>query len=221
MRKTLLLTTGVAWLALIGAASAAIVTLTPGPIDPQYFASEAAGQNGFTLAGITWTGTNAATEKGSVTDKYAAPLGMGTSTTTGTTYMSVEGGGKETATFLTPQTSLSLYWGSIDGNPNNVNTLSISLGAYTLTGTELAAMPGVDGSGSQTSPAGNQLVTITGLAPFTTASFTSTKNAFEFTLGTPVPEPATWAMLGLGFAGLGYAAFRRNSKKGQMAIGAI
>jgi hypothetical protein len=146
---------------------------------------------------------------------------MGTSTTTGTTYMSVEGGGKETATFLTPQTSLSLYWGSIDGNPNNVNTLSISFGAYTLTGTELAAMPGVDGSGSQTSPAGNQLVTITGLAPFTTASFTSTKNAFEFTLGTPVPEPATWAMLGLGFAGLGYAAFRRNSKKGQMAIGAI
>jgi hypothetical protein len=27
-----------------------------------------------------------------------------------------------------------------------------------------------------------------------------------------VPEPATWAMLLMGFAGLGYAAFRRNAK---------
>ena len=26
------------------------------------------------------------------------------------------------------------------------------------------------------------------------------------------PEPSTWAMMALGFAGLGYAAFRRNSK---------
>jgi hypothetical protein len=27
-----------------------------------------------------------------------------------------------------------------------------------------------------------------------------------------VPEPATWAMMLLGFTGLGYAAFRRNGK---------
>ncbi|MGA8446280.1 MAG: PEP-CTERM sorting domain-containing protein [Roseiarcus sp.] len=27
-----------------------------------------------------------------------------------------------------------------------------------------------------------------------------------------VPEPGTWAMLALGFAGLGYVAFRRNMK---------
>jgi PEP-CTERM motif len=35
-----------------------------------------------------------------------------------------------------------------------------------------------------------------------------------------VPEPSTWAMMMLGFAGLGYAAFRRNSK-GQTAVSAI
>ena len=29
---------------------------------------------------------------------------------------------------------------------------------------------------------------------------------------TQVPEPSTWAMMLLGFAGLGYAAFRRNAK---------
>ena len=36
------------------------------------------------------------------------------------------------------------------------------------------------------------------------------------TLG--VPEPSTWAMLMLGFAGLGYAAFRRNAKGQRSAV---
>jgi hypothetical protein len=79
---------------------------------------------------------------------------------------------------------------------------------------------GAGGTGSQTLPKDNQLVTITGLGDFTQVEFHTTRNAFEFTLGTPVPEPATWAMMALGFAGLGYAAFRRNSK-GQMAVSAI
>jgi PEP-CTERM motif len=218
MRKILLMTTGLAWLALTGVASAA-VTLTPGPMDPQYFAAEAAHQNGFTINGTTWTDVSgvAETEKGSLADVYAAPLGMGTSQTTGTTYMSVEGGGTEMATFATPQTSLAIYWGSIDGNPSNINSISISMGAFTLTGTELATMFGADGGGNQVDPAGNQLIRITGLDPFTTASFSSTRNAFEFTLAN-VPEPSTWAMMVLGFAGLGYAAFRRNSKGRALAI---
>jgi choice-of-anchor C domain-containing protein len=33
-----------------------------------------------------------------------------------------------------------------------------------------------------------------------------------------VPEPSTWAMMVLGFAGLGYAAFRRNSKGRALAV---
>jgi hypothetical protein len=183
-------------------------------MDPQYFASEAAGQNGFTINGVTWslTSGSAATEKGSVPLEYAAPLGMGN-----TTYMAVEGGGTETATFATPQTSLSLYWGSIDGNDANLNSISIAMGAYTLTGADLAAMFGANGNGAQGDPLGNQLVSITGLAPFTTASFSSTGNAFEFTLAS-VPELSTWAMMAIGFAGLGYAAFRRNSKGRALAI---
>ena len=31
------------------------------------------------------------------------------------------------------------------------------------------------------------------------------------TAATPVPEPSTWAMLLIGFAGLGYAAFRKGA----------
>ena len=60
---------------------------------------------------------------------------MGTSPTTGTPYMAVEGGSTEMATFDTPQTSLSIYWGSIDGTPGgNLNTFSITVDGYTLTG---------------------------------------------------------------------------------------
>jgi hypothetical protein len=86
---------------------------------------------------------------------------------------------------------------------------------------------GALGRGDQGNPLHNELVRITGLAPFTQVEFSSTANAFEFSLvpGNGVtggtPEPSTWTMLALGFGGLGYAAFRRNSKKGQMAIAAI
>jgi PEP-CTERM motif len=223
MRKVLLMTAGSALLALTGTAGAVTVTLTAGPMDPTYFASEAAGSNGFTIDGVTWTnsGGTAQTEKGSLKDTYAAPLGMGTSMTKGTTYMAVEGGGSETASFATPQDSLTIYWGSIDGDVcgqscGNINTLDIDLGGYILTGKELIGMgtPAVNGAGIQTSPADNQLVTITGLPKFTIATFTSTGDSFEFSFvpASTVPEPSTWAMMAIGFAGLGYAAFRRNSK---------
>jgi hypothetical protein len=79
MRKALLLTTGLAWLALTGPAYAFTVTLIAGPIDPQYFEPEAAGQNNFSLDGITWTlGSGTAhTDKGTTAGVDAAPLGMG------------------------------------------------------------------------------------------------------------------------------------------------
>ena len=31
----------------------------------------------------------------------------------------------------------------------------------------------------------------------------------DFVPGSPIPEPSTWAMMFLGFEGLGYAGFRR------------
>jgi hypothetical protein len=36
-------------------------------------------------------------------------------------------------------------------------------------------------------------------------------------MGSSVPEPSTWAMMMLGFASLGYAAFRRSSKTRTLA----
>ena len=130
-----------------------------------------------------------------------------------TTYMAVFGGATETASFATPQTSLSIYWGSIDPG----NGFAVTINGYTLTGADLATMGATD-NGSHTQPTSNELVTITGLGAFTEASFSSTTNSFEFSIGSGVPEPSTWAMMALGFVGLGYAAFRRNSKSQPLAI---
>ena len=50
MRKTLLVTTGLAWLALTGAAGAATVTLTPETaLSPNYFVGQSVGSNTFTV----------------------------------------------------------------------------------------------------------------------------------------------------------------------------
>jgi hypothetical protein len=135
--------------------------------------------------------------------------------------MGVQANSSEIATWKTPQTSLVLYWGSIDGDVcavgssscGNLNQVSIQVGTEILTGAQLIGMgtPAVKGEGGQSNPADNQLVVIEGLSPFTTVKFSTSANAFEFSIPT-IPEPSTWTMMVLGFAGLGYAAFRRNSK---------
>jgi PEP-CTERM motif len=215
MRKTLLVTTGLAWLALAGAASAATVTLTPeSALSPNYFVGQSVGSNTFSVGTDKWSllSGSAGIAVGTTPGISADPLGDTLP------YMAVEGGSTEQVVFGTARTSISLYWGSIDGNQGgNENLNTLTLGSFTLTGADLVAL-GASGRGDEGSPAGNELVTITGLAPFTTATFSSTRNAFEFALGTPVPEPATWAMMALGFAGLGYAAFRRNTQGRALAI---
>jgi hypothetical protein len=211
MRKILLMTTGLAWLALTGAASAVTVTVKHGPEDPQYFASTPVGSDDFMVGTTTWSlvsGT-ADTESGSVQGQFAAPLGMGD-----TTYMSVFGGGTEKASFATPQTSISIYWGSID--PGNT---FVTINGFTLSGAMLASMGDATADGSHTSPTSNELITISGLGAFSSATFSSTSNSFEFAIGASgVPEASTWVMMTLGFAGLGYAAFRRNTKGRVLAI---
>jgi hypothetical protein len=220
MRKTLLMTTGLTWLALTGAAGAVTVTLTPGPANPTYFVGQTIGSTNFTVGTDTWSlvSGSAGVQVGSLAGVYAAPLGETTP------YMAVEGGGTEQVVFAAPKTSLSIYWGSIDANEpgtasgGNINSFAITVDGYTLTGVDLATLYGAHGTGSHGDPLANEWVTISGLGPFTTAEFSSTRNAFEFSLGSAVPEPATWAMMMLGFAGLGYAAFRRNSRGRALAI---
>lgn len=74
----------------------------------------------------------------------------------------------------------------------NVNSVAVTIDGYSLSAADLVAL-GALGRGDQDNPLDNQLVTITSLAAFTQVTFSSTDNAFEFSLGSGVPEPSTWA----------------------------
>jgi hypothetical protein len=123
--------------------------------------------------------------------------------------------------------SFNIDWGSIDalmtnpdGTPRYDNTLTVftipSVNTQdSVTGSQLAAAGvfGVNGFGSRTSSNDNQWFNVRDTAgPIVFFTASSTKNAFELDMGSSVPEPSTWAMMILGFVGLGYAAFRRSAK---------
>lgn len=46
--------------------------------------------------------------------------------------------------------------------------------------------------------------------------FSDNCGAFTIEISSAVPEPSTWAMMILGFAGIGFMAYRRNSKPALM-----
>jgi hypothetical protein len=114
---------------------------------------------------------------------------------------------------------------SVSGSANlGTNTLTVVIGGvtYTDTLTETANLfSGVEETGFLTGaglPAG-------GLKSSLAISYTQTGGAGNgvsgsatFAVYSPVPEPSTWAMMMLGFAGLGYAAFRRASKDRASAV---
>ena len=127
--------------------------------------------------------------------------------------------------------SFNIDWGSIDalmtnpdGSPRYDNTLTVFTSVNTqdsVTGSQLAAAGvfGVNGYGTHTSPNDNQWFNIRDTAgPILFFTASSARNAFEFDMGSSVPEPSTWAMMLLGFAGLGYAAFRRGAKAKARAL---
>jgi hypothetical protein len=115
-------------------------------------------------------------------------------------------------TFTTPVNYLSFLWGS----PDTYNSLSIttSVTTYNFTPGSL----GLPGDGNQSF---SSYVHFQGVAGevIQSASFTNIPaiDAFEvanFSV-TAVPEASTWAMMILGFAGVGFMAYRRkNPAKG-------
>jgi PEP-CTERM motif-containing protein len=141
---------------------------------------------------------------------YATPFGDTTN------YMAVLGGGSEEIAYSRPKTSFGLYWGSVD----TYNSLTFYNGdalVATFTGADLG--PSVNANGGQTDYASNAYVVMTALPQFDRVVAASSSNSFEFDnvvaggatqFSTAVPEPSTWGMLLLGFAGLGYAGFRRS-----------
>lgn len=111
--------------------------------------------------------------------------------------------------------TLSLIWGSVD----YYNTLTFLDSSYNV----LAAFTGSQifdpANGNQTDPNTNPLVTflLTGddVANFAYLGLTSPQNAFEvdnITVNNAVPEPGTWALMLIGFGGMGFA-MRRTRKQ--------
>jgi fibronectin-binding autotransporter adhesin len=147
-------------------------------------------------------------------------------------YLAVGGGQSETVLFGSEKTAFGLYWGSID----SYNTISFyntavssSVPTYKLTGDQLTAAitsgPKLVDGGGQTGFKSNGFVSFSGpgLGFFNEVVLSSSSNAFEVadleafgpkSLGSPVPgvpETSTWAMMILGFLGVGFVAYRRKS----------
>lgn len=177
---------------------------------------------GFSNSFATFTSTGAKIENGSLTNQYAAPwFHPGQADTTN--YLSVFAGTQETIALdngLIGHT-FGLYIGSLD-DYNSITFLGDGA-PVTYTGTEIAAHLGMSTTLSNTQTfASNRYVEFlfTGSSYFTSVVLGSSGNSFEVdNLGiiatghvSAVPETSTWAMMILGFFGVGFAAYRRKSR---------
>jgi hypothetical protein len=204
------------------------VTITGFPTEtfdsPQVNVGPAIGGPG--TDGGTYSG-NGLVVNGSVSGVYAAPFfGPGQDTTN---YVEVgPGNDPEKISYSGPKDFFGLYWGSID----TYNTLDFYSGSTLVKSYTGADILPLTANGNQTSFASNRYVEFffSGVtydnvvlgssgpcAPNSSCNFPGSTAAFEFdNVATSAPEPATWIMMLLGFAGLGFVAYRR-TKKGSVA----
>jgi hypothetical protein len=125
-------------------------------------------------------------------------------------------GEAETFTFATNVADVGIYIGSLDAE--NLLVIHTTSGDVSYTGTQLVNVPGAslpgDGTPTITGSTSNGRFTffdssadITGIT--VSESLGAASNSFEIAqITTSVPEPSTWAMMSLGFAGLAFAGYR-------------
>jgi hypothetical protein len=105
---------------------------------------------------------------------------------------------------LTPGLYVLAGYGWTSSDPEHNSNVGGTPDTFNTAGTALTYIGSPFGGGSD--PAGTfPTNTCCGNVDFFSAA------NIEFTVGT-VPEPATWAMLVLGFAGVGFMAYRRKNK---------
>lgn len=131
-----------------------------------------------------------------------------------TPYLAIPGPGSvSTSGYITfglasDNTYLGLYWGSID-RYNSITFYQNGVQTLTLSGSDIV---GEDANGNQVAAPSNPYVNIYGLDPFDSFKLSSTHRAFEvdnLAVGTPVPEPATMLLMGLGLVGLAGIQIKR------------
>jgi hypothetical protein len=146
-------------------------------------------------------------------DSDAAAPALSSTTRDTAQYLVVEGGESERLV-LPAAWHVDIYVGSLDP----YNTISFGgPGAVSYTGVDLAKAGAID-NGDQQSGLSNGLFEFSFAAPVTSVTFSSSENSLEVaSVSSAVPEPSTWAMMLIGFAGLGYAAYRK-TKTERMAF---
>jgi len=109
--------------------------------------------------------------------------------------------------------ALTIVWGSPnDDNPAATNTVSFYSGANgtgSLIGQVLASDLYSNFSNINNTQDPGFLVSFMTPEKFGSVVFTTGSSDFEF---AAVPEPSTWAMLGIGFAGLALSGYKRSRR---------
>ncbi|MBS0360448.1 MAG: PEPxxWA-CTERM sorting domain-containing protein [Proteobacteria bacterium] len=134
----------------------------------------------------------------------------------GAFYETVESGGVATLSIADAISNFQFYMGSPDTfNGITINFANAALSPVTLNGEAIwGGTP--PGSGDQSL---GFTVTYHFDAPVSSIVFTSDNNSFEFDkLAGSVPEPATWALMIMGFGGAG--ALVRNRRRQAVAAAA-
>ena len=141
---------------------------------------------------------------GSNGGQYAAPLDDATQ------YLTVLGGQTASLAIAPPTKAISFYWGSIDAY-NTVSFYSGSTLVASYTGDQVPAAPA---DGNQGNPGNNRRVTFDFQGQSVDrVQFASSQNSFELdTVTAAVPEPASWALLVVGFGLVGVSARRRPAR---------
>jgi hypothetical protein len=168
----------------------------------------------FASDGFTFTnggGTGGAVVQGNATNQFAQPLGDATPFLS-TGFNGAAGTQKTELALGGLYSRFGLYWGSTDIY-NTLNFFNGNVLVGSITGSQ-ASSPFV-ATGSHTDTHDNLYVNIWGVAgqTFDRVEFVTTQPAFEVdNLAFGTPEPSTWAMLVLGFFGVGFAAYRRRGR---------
>lgn len=164
----------------------------------------------FLLAGFSLTG-NGILFTGSQANLSAAP-GFSATTQDTSQYLSIGRG--QSVTLDTPLLkSISFYVGSLD----SFNSFKFKLAngtVETITGSTLAALPGLDANGSWTGFTSNGRITFSFDSAIDSVELASGNYAFEISdisVISAVPEPAAWGMMILGFGGVGGLIRRRKT----------
>jgi hypothetical protein len=216
MRRVLTITALLASFAAVAPANADVISISdlapgvlkgPGPAVGFTLVPVGNITSSFTRGGVTFTPIGSGTDliqRGS-NSLGATPFGFGPLDK----YASVTGGGDLELSFHSTN-KIGFYWGSID----SYNTVEFFKGTTlvdTLAGSAVLPLLLAD-DGGQHSFASNRFINFTDLSgTFNSIQILSGANSFEFDnvqVGS-VPEASTWAMMILGFLGVGFTAYRR------------